>query len=189
MPEVAIVTDTTHYMPRELVERDGIHEVSLYVNDGATPRARVRHAGLRRVLRAPARRRPAADDVAAVDRRLPRGLRAARRGRATTSSRSTSRGGISGTVESARQAAAELSTREPQRPRSRSSTRAAPAAGIGLMRARRRSRARGGGDVDAVAARVARPRDEPRSGSRSTRSSSCAAAAASAPRRPGSAAR
>jgi DegV family protein with EDD domain len=28
---VAVVSDTTHYLPRELVERNGIHEVSLYV--------------------------------------------------------------------------------------------------------------------------------------------------------------
>ena len=34
MPEVAIVVDTTHYMPRELVEANGLHEVSLYVNQG-----------------------------------------------------------------------------------------------------------------------------------------------------------
>lgn len=29
---VAVVTDTTHYMPREVVERYGLHQVSLYVN-------------------------------------------------------------------------------------------------------------------------------------------------------------
>ena len=32
MPDVALVTDTTHYLPRELVARNEIHEVSLYVN-------------------------------------------------------------------------------------------------------------------------------------------------------------
>lgn len=32
MAEVAIVTDTCHYLPRELVTRHGIHEVSLYVH-------------------------------------------------------------------------------------------------------------------------------------------------------------
>jgi DegV family protein with EDD domain len=36
---VAVVTDTTHYLPRELVERNGVHEVSLYVNwQGRTDR-------------------------------------------------------------------------------------------------------------------------------------------------------
>ena len=35
---VAIVTDSTHYMPRELVERHGFHTVSLYVRWGDPPR-------------------------------------------------------------------------------------------------------------------------------------------------------
>jgi DegV family protein with EDD domain len=32
MGSVAIVTDTTHYLPREMVSKLGLHEVSLYVN-------------------------------------------------------------------------------------------------------------------------------------------------------------
>jgi DegV family protein with EDD domain len=36
---VAVVSDTCHYLPRELVESNGIHEVSLYVHrDGRTDR-------------------------------------------------------------------------------------------------------------------------------------------------------
>jgi DegV family protein with EDD domain len=31
MPSVAVVTDTTHYLPRTLVDSEGIHQVSLYV--------------------------------------------------------------------------------------------------------------------------------------------------------------
>ena len=31
-PTVAVVTDTTHYLPRELVAATGVHQVSLYVN-------------------------------------------------------------------------------------------------------------------------------------------------------------
>ena len=31
---VAIVTDTCHYLPRDLVAEQGIHEVSLYVRQG-----------------------------------------------------------------------------------------------------------------------------------------------------------
>jgi DegV family protein with EDD domain len=31
MPPVAVATDSTHYLPRELAEREGIHQVSLYV--------------------------------------------------------------------------------------------------------------------------------------------------------------
>lgn len=39
MPAVAVVTDTTHYLPRELVEANDIHLVSLYVNwDGRQER-------------------------------------------------------------------------------------------------------------------------------------------------------
>ena len=39
MSRVAVVTDTTHYMPRALVEELGLHEVSLYVTfDGSTDR-------------------------------------------------------------------------------------------------------------------------------------------------------
>ena len=39
MSRVAVVTDTTHYLPREIVERHGINLVSLYVNwQGRTDR-------------------------------------------------------------------------------------------------------------------------------------------------------
>jgi DegV family protein with EDD domain len=39
MPQVAVVTDTTHYMPRSLIEQLGVHEVSLYVTfEGKTRR-------------------------------------------------------------------------------------------------------------------------------------------------------
>src|SRR3712207_1340052 len=37
MPDVAVVTDSTHYMPRAVIERHGIHEVSLYVRWGDPP--------------------------------------------------------------------------------------------------------------------------------------------------------
>src|SRR3954467_7321161 len=32
MAGVAVVTDTTHYLPRDLADSEGIHQVSLYVN-------------------------------------------------------------------------------------------------------------------------------------------------------------
>lgn len=38
MRPVAIVTDSTHYTPPELIAAAGVHEVSLYVRDGGEPR-------------------------------------------------------------------------------------------------------------------------------------------------------
>src|SRR3954468_4758740 len=38
VPAVAVVTDSTSYLPRELVAARGIREVSLYVSDGAAQR-------------------------------------------------------------------------------------------------------------------------------------------------------
>src|ERR1700733_493316 len=38
MRPVAIVTDSTHYTTRELIEAAGVREVSLYVRDGAEAR-------------------------------------------------------------------------------------------------------------------------------------------------------
>jgi DegV family protein with EDD domain len=39
MPSVAVVTDSTHYLPRDVVERHRLHEVSLYLNwNGKTRR-------------------------------------------------------------------------------------------------------------------------------------------------------
>jgi DegV family protein with EDD domain len=38
MTQVAVVTDSTHYMPREIAERHGFHTVSLYVRWGEPPR-------------------------------------------------------------------------------------------------------------------------------------------------------
>src|SRR5215218_10823036 len=38
MPPVAVVTDSTHYLPREISERHGFRTVSLYVRWGDPPR-------------------------------------------------------------------------------------------------------------------------------------------------------
>ena len=38
MSPVAVVTDTTHYAPSELIEAHGVHQVSLYVREGETQR-------------------------------------------------------------------------------------------------------------------------------------------------------
>ncbi len=36
MPDVTVVTDTTHYLPRDLLDAQGVRQVSLYVNEGGT---------------------------------------------------------------------------------------------------------------------------------------------------------
>ena len=61
MPRSPSSTDTTHYMPRELVAEHGIHEVSLYVNFDGRDEARGRHRRLRRLLRRACAPRGAAD--------------------------------------------------------------------------------------------------------------------------------
>ncbi len=38
MREVAVVTDSTHYTPRDLIAKAGVLEVSLYVKDGVETR-------------------------------------------------------------------------------------------------------------------------------------------------------
>ena len=98
MSAVAVVTDTTHYLPRRgRRARTACSLVSLYVNwDGRTDRES-RPAGLRRLLRAPRRGGELPTHVAAVRRRLPGGLRAADRGGDDIVSIHLS-GGISGTV-------------------------------------------------------------------------------------------
>ena len=110
MAPVAIVSDTCHYLPRELVAAHGIHEVSLYVHWDGDDQARERDRRLRRLLRAAAHRRGPADHLAAFDRRLPRRLRAAARGGRDIVSIHLA-GGMSGTVRSAEQAREQLGSR------------------------------------------------------------------------------
>ena len=187
MPDVAVVTDTTHYLPRETVAELGVGEVSLYVNDGDAPEREADIVDLDRVLRRPAHRRRAADHLAALDRRLPRRLRAAgaRRprhrldphlgrdlghGRGRPAGRGRAR---AGPARGSRSSTRKLACGGARHGRARRR-------GAGARRRRRRGR------------RGARPRGAraPRGcGSRSTRWSTCGAAGASAPPRPGSAAR
>ena len=152
---VAVVTDTTHYLPRELV-RGARHPrgQSSTSTGGDAPRARVGHARLRRLLRAAAHARPSC--------RRPRSRRSATSSRstsrcsprATTSSRSTSPAGSRGPSSRARQAAAELAA--PGGGASRSSTRGRACGGLGLVVLAAQAAAARGGDVDAVAARAPR---------------------------------
>lgn len=104
---VAVVTDSTHYLPRDLVERRGIHIVSLYVNQGGVitkesdmPNFEAFYDGLRTSAELPTTSQPSIGDFLEVYEPL------AAAGHDIVSVHIS--GGLSGTVESARQAAAEL---------------------------------------------------------------------------------
>jgi DegV family protein with EDD domain len=152
MPEVAIVVDTTHYMPRALVESNGMHEVSLYVNAGDRheresdmPDFDAFYDGLRTSAQLPTTSQPSIGDFLAVYEPL------VEEGRDIVSIHIS--GGISGTVESARQAATDLAARKPQRRVEVIDTHSACGA-VGLIALAGAAAARAGGDVDAVSARV-----------------------------------
>src|SRR3954447_12514315 len=106
MPGVAVVTDTTHYLPRDLADSEGIHQVSLYVNwpDGAEreidmPNFDAFYDRLRAASELPTTSQPSIRDFLAVYEPLVAA------GSDVVSIHLA--GGISGTVESARQAAAQ----------------------------------------------------------------------------------
>ena len=107
MPKVAIVTDTTHYLPRELAAANGLHEVSLYVNwNGRTERESdmpdfdAYYEYLRTADELPTTSQPSIGDFLAVYEPL------LAEGRDIVSIHLTS--GVSGTYESACQAKAHL---------------------------------------------------------------------------------
>src|SRR4051794_13257586 len=152
MPEVAIVVDTTHYMPRELVTANGLHEVSLYVNAGDRheresdmPDFDAFYESLRSSAPLPTTSQPSIGDFLAVYEPL------VEEGCDVVSIHIS--GGISGTVESARQAATDLSNRKPRRRIEVVDTRSA-CGSIGLVGLAGAAAARAGADIDAVMARV-----------------------------------
>jgi fatty acid kinase fatty acid binding subunit len=107
MPDVAVVTDTTHYLPAELVAERSVHEVSLYVTDGDRQRREADisdldafYDDLRGAASLPTTSQPSIGDFLAVYELL------AQQGRDIVSIHIS--GGISGTVEAARQAAAQV---------------------------------------------------------------------------------
>jgi len=152
MPEVAIVVDTTHYMPRELVAANDLHEVSLYVNQGDRheresdmPDFDAFYEGLRTSAQLPTTSQPSIGDFLAVYEPL------VEEGRDIVSVHIS--GGISGTVESARQAATDLTARKPQRRVEVIDTQSACGI-IALSALAGAAMARAGGDIDAVTTRV-----------------------------------
>ncbi len=151
MSAVAVVTDSTHYLPRELVVAGDIHEVSLYVNDGSEQRREsdigdygAFYDDLRAMTRLPTTSQPSIGDFLAVYEPL------AGAGRDIVSVHLS--GGVSGTVESARQAAAQLAERQPGRRVEVIDSRLV-GGGLGAVVLAAAAAARGGGDVGAVAQR------------------------------------
>jgi DegV family protein with EDD domain len=150
MPDVAVVTDTTHYLPRETVAELGVGEVSLYVNDGERQEreADIRdltafYETLRTAASLPTTSQPSIGDFLAVYEPLVRD------GRDVVSIHIS--GGISGTVEAARQAAAELAG---SAPRIEVIDSKLACGALGMVVLATAALARVGADVDAVAARA-----------------------------------
>lgn len=152
MAPVAVVTDTTQYAPQQLLDEHGIHTVSLYVNEGgkATRESDLGdfsafYERLRTATELPTTSQPSIGDFLEVYEPL------AGAGHDIVSVHLA--GGISGTVESARQAAQELMSANPQRRVEVIDSRKACGA-LTLAALAGSAVARAGGDVDAVAARV-----------------------------------
>jgi len=153
MSGVAIVTDTTHYLPRELVERHEIHEVSLYVNwpdqqqrESEMPSFDAFYERLRAARDLPTTSQPSVGDFLAVYQPL------LAEGKDIISIHLS--GGISGTVESARQAAEQCPAGRVQ---VLDSTTAC--GGLGLMALAAANGAREGIGVEACLARAREARE------------------------------
>jgi DegV family protein with EDD domain len=150
VPAVAVVTDSTSYLPRDVVAARGIHEVSLYVSDGGGQRRELDisdygrfYDGLRAATDLPTTSQPSIGDFTAVYEPF------AAAGRDVVSVHIS--GGISGTVQSARQAAAEVAEQHPAR-RIEVVDSTVSAGALGLVALAAAGRAEAEGDVGAVVA-------------------------------------
>jgi DegV family protein with EDD domain len=155
MPGVAIVTDSTTYLPRDMVRDQEIHEVSLYISwpDGQERESEMDfdafYARLRTGSEMPTTSQPSIGDFIAVYEPLVAA------GRDVLSIHIS--GGISGTVQAARQAAEQLAERgHPGRIEVMDSE--TTCGGLGMVVLAAAKRARAGGDLESVreAARHAR---------------------------------
>ncbi|HEY7966375.1 MAG TPA: DegV family protein [Solirubrobacteraceae bacterium] len=153
MRPVAIVTDSTHYTTRELIDAAGVHQVSLYVRDGAEPRRETEitdyddfYARLRHATELPSTSQPSIGDfVAAYEPLLAAGSDIVSIHLA---------GGISGTVGAAAQAAALLGERRDDDARIEVIDAETACGGLGCVVLAAAAAARGGSGVDAVVARA-----------------------------------
>jgi DegV family protein with EDD domain len=150
--QVAVVSDTTNYLPRELADREGIHQVSLYVGWHGHPEREIEmesfdpfYERLRTDPDLPTTSQPSIGDFLAVWEPL---LDA---GKDVVSVHLA--GGISGTCESARQAHGLLGERG-LGDRVEVIDGETACGGTGLLLLAAAAAARGGADKDAVTARV-----------------------------------
>src|SRR5437764_3474739 len=157
MRPVAVVADTTHYLPRELVKASGIAEVSLYVHwqgrqdrEADLPDFDAYYDYLRTTAELPTTSQPSVGDFLEVYEPLVAD------GKDVVSIHIAS--GMSGTYESALRAKATL---EEQAGEERVTVMDSMTAcgGLGLMALAAAGAARAGADRDAVAARAAEARE------------------------------
>jgi fatty acid kinase fatty acid binding subunit len=160
MPPVAVVGDSTNYLPRELAEREDIHQVSLYVGwQGESERESEMdgfdafYARLRSDPDLPSTSQPSIGDFLAIWEPL------LDEGRDVVSVHLA--GGISGTCQSARQAHALLGERG-LGDRVEVIDGETACGGLGLLLLAGAAAARAGADKDAVAARVRETRQSMR---------------------------
>ena len=160
MGSVAVVTDTTAYLPTEVAERNGITVVSLYVVFGSDKTVREStiddfpafYEELRSADSVPTTSQPSVGDfISAYEPLLADG------GGVVSVHISE---GLSGTAGAARQAAEQLEREGKGGERVRVVDSATAAGGIGLLSLVAARAAAAGADVDAVADRVAEARRE-----------------------------
>jgi DegV family protein with EDD domain len=153
MPDVAVVTDSTHYMPRAVVARHGLHTVSLYVTqDGAIGREDDItdyddfYDRMRSAKELPTTSQPSVGDFLAVYEPL------LEQGADIVSVHLS--GGISGTVHAAEQAREQLAERGVARDRVIVVDSATACAGHGLMAVAAANAAAAGESAAAAAERA-----------------------------------
>jgi DegV family protein with EDD domain len=161
MPGVAVVTDSTHYLPREVVERHGLHEVSLYLNwEGKTQRELeitdydAFYDQLRSASELPSTSQPSVGDFIAAYEPL---LEA---GQDIVSVHIS--GGVSGTVNAAEQARESLVERGIDPGRIHVIDSYTGCAVLGLVAIGAANAARGGADAAAVARAAEAAREQAR---------------------------
>jgi DegV family protein with EDD domain len=157
MRPVAVVADTTHYLPRDLVADSGIHEVSLYVHwqgrqdrEADLPDFDAYYEYLRSTPELPTTSQPSVGDFLEVYEPL------VAEGKDVVSIHIA--GGMSGTYESALQAKAALEEKTGDE-RVIVIDSATACGGLGLMVLAAAAVARAGGDREAVEARARETRE------------------------------